>query len=204
MKMDSLTLTDEQLVEEFNNGSFLCFDEVLTRYESKLFYFLKMFIGGEREAEEALQELAVIAFTRLSESLTATEKKEGSVKRWLYGQAISIAQYKTSEKKRDLVVEKLRLREDLDEEGLTLEQAIGIALAELPVEYRLSFLLWDVAGFDLTEVSLLTGVIPFEARMRIHRARLGIRKLSLKRRQIDVTKLARVTPEAPGKAVTIN
>lgn len=202
--MDCLTLSDEQLVEEFNKGSLLCFDEVLTRYESKLFYFLKMFIGGEREAEESLQELAVLAFTRLGESLTVTSSQDGAVKRWLFSQAISIAQFKISQQKRDLSVEKLRLREDLDDEALTLQQAIEVALAQLPSEYKLAFLLWDVAGFDLTDVVLLSSASPFEARMRIQKARLGIRKLSLKRKQTEVTKLARVASIAQGGSVTIN
>lgn len=202
--MDSLTLTDEQLVEEYNQGSLLCFDEVLTRYESKLFYFLRMFIGGEREAEESLQELAVVAFTRLGESLATTSSKPGSVKRWLYAQAISIAQFKIARQKRDIMVEKLRLKEDLFNEALNLEQAIELALAELPEEYRLSFLLWDVAGFDLTDLALLTNSTPFEARMRINRARLDIRKLSLQRRRSQVAGLVRVSKEGKLRNVVLN
>ncbi len=204
--MDSLTLSDEQLVEQYNQGSLLCFDEVLTRYESKLFYFLKTLVGGEREAEESLQELAVLAFTRLGESLTTTSDvspKEGAVKRWLFAQAISIAQFKIAQQRRDISIEKVRLHEDLGDDVMTLRQAVETALAELPLEYRLAFLLWDVAGFTLPDIVLLTNGNPFEARMRINRARLGIRKLSLKRRQPELA-LGAIRREIQAGTVTIN
>ena len=192
--MDSLTLTDEQLVEEYSNGSLLCFDEVLTRYESKLFYFLKTLVGSEREAEESLQELAVLAFTRLSDSLPPTGlsssennqdgvRSTGAVKRWLFAQAISIAKFKLAGTNRDISVEKVRLFDDLDNDEITLVQAVEFALAQIPLDYRMSFLLWDVAGFSLSDIALLTGGTLFEARMRIQRARLGIRKISLNRRR---------------------
>ncbi len=194
--MDSLTLTDEQLVEEYSKGSLLCFDEVLTRYESKLFYFLKTIVGSEREAEESLQELAVVAFTRLSDSLPSTglsnsevedgSSSTGAVKRWLFAQAISIAKFKLAAQNRDLSVEKVRLFDDLDNDAITLVQAVEFALAQIPLDYRMSFLLWDVAGFSLSDIALLTGGTLFEARMRIQRARLGIRKISLNRRRQKV------------------
>ncbi len=187
--MDSLTLTDEQLVEEYSNGSLLCFDEVLTRYESKLFYFLKTLVGSEREAEESLQELAVIAFTRLSDALPSTGQlssenvSSGAVKRWLFAQAISIAKFKIAAQGRDISIERVRLFDDLDSEELTLVQAVEFALAQIPLDYRMAFLLWDVAGFSLSDIALLSGGTLFEARMRIQRARLGIRKISLSRRR---------------------
>ena len=92
----------------------------------------------------------------------------------------------------------------MGDEGLTLAQAVEYALGQIPVDYRMAFLLWDVAGFSLSDIVLLTGGTLFEARMRIQRARLGIRKISLNRRKqsVDVGTLTQLT--RPSSSVVLN
>ncbi|MBI3397155.1 RNA polymerase sigma factor [Candidatus Woesebacteria bacterium] len=51
-----LNETDEELVEEVQEGSILAFEVLVKRYQNKLFYFTLKIVGDEAAAEEVVQD----------------------------------------------------------------------------------------------------------------------------------------------------
>ena len=51
-----------------------------------------------------------------------------------------------------------------------------IALAELPVKFRLPLVLKDIAELSTAEVAEILGIKPATVKTRVHRARLALRK----------------------------
>ena len=54
--MENKKVTDAVLVEQFKAGSLEAFEEIVARYESKVFNLAMRFTRNEEDAEEVLQD----------------------------------------------------------------------------------------------------------------------------------------------------
>lgn len=68
--------------------------------------------------------------------------------------------------------------DDPEEEAARREavEAVRAAIAELPLDFRLPFVLKEMAGFSVAEVSDVLGVKEATVKTRLHRARLRVRE----------------------------
>lgn len=74
------SLTDEQLVELYSKGENAAFDELLSRYQSKLFTYISFIIRNEVLAEDIFQETFVKAITTIKQGHYAESGRFGA---WL-------------------------------------------------------------------------------------------------------------------------
>ena len=74
------SLTDEPLVELYSKGENAAFDELLSRYQSKLFTYIAFIVRNEVLAEDIFQETFVKAITTIKQGRYAESGRFGA---WL-------------------------------------------------------------------------------------------------------------------------
>ena len=171
---------DHLLVEQFFAGDELSFEQIVSRYENKVFNTALALTEDTSDAEEVLKTV----FTSLHEKLSADFGKTPLFS-WLIQHTLDTSVSKLIERKSDQIElpahhrEKSNLHEHVlafhernpDLRGALLEAAKG-----LPQYLKLVFLLRDIQGLTLGKTAAILGLNVFETRSRIHLARLQIRE----------------------------
>ena len=74
------SMTDEELVELYSKGENAAFDELLSRYQSKLFTYISFIVRNETLAEDLFQETFIKAITTIKQGRYAESGRFGA---WL-------------------------------------------------------------------------------------------------------------------------
>ena len=77
--MKEKKVTDLDLIKQFTNGSIGAFEEIVEKYEAKVFNLAMRFCRNQEDAEEVLQDV----FTTLYQKLAGFEGKS-AFSSWLY------------------------------------------------------------------------------------------------------------------------
>lgn len=83
--IQNIELTDDELVDGYLNGDISSFNQILGRYQARLFGYIYHYIGNRQEAEDIFQE----TFYRVIGNLKFYKKK-GYFKAWLFRIAFNI------------------------------------------------------------------------------------------------------------------
>lgn len=188
-----MSVPDEILVKKSQKGDYLSFEELVKRYEKKIYSLAYRIMGNKEDASDVLQETFLQAFKKL-----AGFKGKAKFSTWLYRIAVNICLMRKRKRKKMKTVSldipiltkkedeiKRELGDDWSESPLatleneevkkTLSQAIGL----LPEEYRTVFLLRGLNGLSNQEVAKVLKISLPAVKSRLHRARLFLRdKLS--------------------------
>jgi len=188
-----MSVSDEILVKKSQKGDYLSFEELVKRYEKKIYSLAYRIMGNKEDASDVLQETFLQAFKKLSGF-----KGKAKFSTWLYRIAVNICLMRKRKQKKMETVSldvpiltkkedeiKRELGDDWSESPLatlenkevkkTLSEAIGL----LPEEYRTVFLLRGLNGLSNEEVAKVLKISLPAVKSRLHRARLFLRdKLS--------------------------
>ena len=188
-----MSVPDEILVKKSQKGDYLSFEELVKRYEKKIYSLAYRIMGNKEDASDVLQETFLQVFKKL-----AGFKGKAKFSTWLYRIAVNICLMRKRKRKKMKTVSldipiltkkedeiKRELGDDWSESPLatleneevkkTLSQAIGL----LPEEYRTVFLLRGLNGLSNQEVAKVLKISLPAVKSRLHRARLFLRdKLS--------------------------
>ncbi|MFM1848193.1 MAG: hypothetical protein RL417_1667 [Pseudomonadota bacterium] len=186
--MSEKKVSDSVLIERFRNGSMAAFEEIVARYESKVFNLAMRFTRNQEDAEEVLQDV----FTTIYKKLAGFEGKS-AFSSWLYRIIVNAAFMKLRKRKQHTTVS----IEDLapavkqyciDREGMSesrsdtltinkeLRDRVQGAIDRLPEQYRAVFVLRDVDGLTNQEVSEILDLSIPAVKSRLHRSRLMLRR----------------------------
>ena len=188
-----MSVSDEILVKKSQKGDYPSFEELVKRYEKKIYNLAYRIMGNKEDASDVLQETFLQAFKKLSGF-----KGKAKFSTWLYRIAVNICLMRKRKGKRMETVSldipiltkkedeiKRELRDDWSESPLaTLENEevkknLSEAIDSLPEEYRTVFLLRGLNGLSNEEVANVMKISLPAAKSRLHRARLFLRdKLS--------------------------
>jgi len=170
--------TDGELVCRIRSGETALFEELMRRYNQRLFRVARAILRDDAEAEDVLQEAYVHAFEHLGQLQDVTKTPA-----WL-GQIV-VHEAKARLRRRRLVSDLALAREGLkpmpvhDPEHETLSRQLQRVLVEavdaLPVGYRLVFVLRDVDGMSTMEVADALRLRESAVKTRLHRARAALR-----------------------------
>jgi len=186
------TVTDEdaEVIRAINDGRPDRFQEIVQRYEGRLYNFGLKLCGHVQDAEDLVQETFLNAFRYMGGF-----RFETKFKNWLYRVAASVCMKKRRRSK--FAPEKeISLEEFLPKEGepppeavpewaaqpleqlLTgeLSQVIRDAIVDLPENHRLVVVLRDLEGFSTEETAQMLGLTPANVKVRLHRGRLFLRE----------------------------
>ena len=182
--------TDEELVERARNKDFGAFEQLLDRYEDKIFRLAYRFVRNESEAKEVLQDTFLSIWRKLD-----TFKGDAQFGSWLYRVAANTALMRLRAQRRhpEVSTEELPVgyldnygqlppagenwakRPDDELQSDELRRHIQAAVDALPEIYRTVFLLRDVEGLSTEETGEILSISVPTVKTRLHRARIALR-----------------------------
>jgi RNA polymerase sigma-70 factor (ECF subfamily) len=187
MTVDYRVQGDEDLVRVAQGGDTRAFDELVKRYQDKVYRLSFKILRHEDDAAEALQDAFLSAFRGLTKF-----KVESTFSTWLYRIATNASLMKYR-KRRDNIV-------SLDQSQSTNEDAEPMQIPDwtqqpvkdllnsetreimqegidrLPEDLRTVFVLRDVQGLSNAEVAAILELSVAAVKSRLHRARLQLRE----------------------------
>jgi len=189
-------IPDEKLIELFiTSNDKDAFEEIVNRYEDKIYGLAFRITRDHHSAEEVLQEVFLTLLKKIG-----TFRGESKFSSWLYRVTANASyMHLRAEKKyeSDLSLDdyvpydengtlmgriKVKDWSDRPDQALLSKEAMDIiekAVDELPEPYRVVVHLRDIEGLSNEEVSVLLGLSVPALKSRLHRARLFLRdKLS--------------------------
>ncbi len=183
-------VTDEDLVARARDKDFAAFEELVDRYEDKIFRLAFRFVRNETEAKEIVQDTFLLVWRKLD-----TFKGDAQFGSWLYRVATNAALMRLRAQRRhpEISTEELPIdyldnygqvpaagenwakRPDDELQSDELRRRIQKAVDELPEIYRTVFLIRDVEGLSTEETAEVLEISIPTVKTRLHRARLALR-----------------------------
>lgn len=204
MQAKAKKVSDVELIERFRAGSVEAFEELVSRYEAKVFNLALRFTRNQEDAEEVLQDV----FATIYKKIEGFQGKS-AFSSWLYRIIVNAAFMKLRKRKQQQSVSLEDLspivrQHYLDQESTFLSRSDSIsmnrelrevlesAINRLPGQYRAVFILRDIDGLSNQEVGEILDLSIPAVKSRLHRSRLMLRK-----------KLMRYWDDYRGKAVIV-
>jgi len=184
----ALPVPDDELVRRVQAGKTEAFEELVRRYERKVYNVVYRLMGNEQDATEAMQDTFLRAYRFIGKF-----QFKSSFFTWLYRIATNTSLTKLRQRKspvvmsldepvgegRDLALEvpdykynpekMMRQRE--------LRTALKDAVDGLPPDYRSVVVLRDLEGLSNEEVSKILKLSVPAVKSRLHRGRLALREV---------------------------
>jgi RNA polymerase sigma-70 factor (ECF subfamily) len=198
--------SDGSLIAQIKSGSSDAFEELLGRYESKVYNLALRFTRNQEDAEEVLQDVFVTVFKKVG----GFEGK-AAFSSWLYrvivnsafmklrkrkhGAAVSIEDVPEQARTSSIDAESIRQeRSDAVLQNRQLQEVLNAAILRLPDQYRAVFVLRDIDGLSNSEVGEILSISIPAVKSRLHRSRLMLRR-KLQRMFDDYTGKRMAVPE---------
>jgi len=184
-------VSERALVARLKAGDEAAFEEVLKRYELKVFNLTRGLMRNDDDAQDALQDTFLSVFKNIGRF-----KGDSSLSTWIYRIAVNSALMKMRKRRHDrkhVAIEEYM--PEFDDTGhrvavvpdwhpavdqLLLNKELGGLLrtwiAELAPEYRTVFLLRDQEELDNEQVAQILGLSIAAVKSRLHRARMYLRE----------------------------
>lgn len=182
-----LPVSDEELVRRVQQGKVEAFEELVRRYERKVYNIAYRLLGNEEEATEALQDTFLRAYRFIPRF-----KFKSSFYTWLYRIATNVSLTKLRRRKKQTTVsldEPVKnthnLMFDIPDPHTTPEEAFAQkrlrerlqeAIEKLPADFRAVVVLRDLEGLSNEEVSKVLGLSVPAVKARLHRGRIALRE----------------------------
>lgn len=188
---DSPNPTDEVLMAQVKEGKDAAFQELVGRYKNRIVGFVYRTVNNRELAEDIAQEAFLRVFTK-----SHTFRDGARFSPWLYRIATNLAINELRRRKRVRFIsleqplrtqsgdELVRDVEDVDgrtplalAEQQEMRQEIAKAIADLPIKYRVAFVLRDIQGHSYDAIAEMVGVPLGTIKSRVNRARGRFRVL---------------------------
>lgn len=178
-----------EAIELLHSGDDTGVEQALALLQNTVFSFSMRVCGRREDAEDTMQEVLLKSVPRLPKF-----HNPRALVVWLYKVAKNRCLMSRRRSKfapaRELSLERLmpdrKELEQLSTDGRTNPESFAIrsqqasrlrdAVQKLPPQYRIALVLRDMEGLADDEVAEITGVRPGTVRVRLHRARLFVRK----------------------------
>lgn len=200
MTGDQAVPSDRELVERYVAGDTRAFDQIVTRYERRLFAVAVRMCGDGEDARDVVQNAFISAMRALREF-----REEAQLSTWLHRVAVNAALDHLRRRKRQGTEPLDQVHERPAEGPGPEERAIGAvraaavqaALRELSDDHRAVLVLHDLEDLDYAAVAEALDIPVGTVKSRIHRARL-----ELARRLGHLREPATMEQDRPGNHLT--
>lgn len=184
---------DETLVAQAARGDREAFDELVKRYQSRMFQLVRILTSGDAEAEDLVQDTFVRAYRAVGRF-----RGDSTFRTWLHRIAVNVVRTHAARQNSragrrpighargepfdrdrnddEAVIGQLPADEDL-ENAVVQRRMIDQALARLPPELRLLITLRDIQGLEYREIARVTGLPIGTVESRIFRGRRRLRPM---------------------------
>jgi len=175
-------MSDEDVMEQLQNGVIPAFDIIVHRFKDRLHNFLYRYTHNHEDCEDLVQE----TFLRVYKS-RQSYKRIAKLSTWIYTIALNLAKtmYKKKQRMKTFSIHEDESNPDdrafdiedtsiLQDEKLHLKNSMGElekALAELNDDFREAIVLRDIQQLSYEEISEITDTPMGTVKSRINRAR---------------------------------
>jgi len=191
MSVPAAETTDEALAARAAAGDEIAFEEIVSRYQSRVFRLACRLTGNDSEAPDVLQETFLQVYRNLG-----SFRGESRFATWLYRIATNAALMQRRARGRRPAESLEAFLPRFDETGAhaatpaqlqvaaradelldrrLLAEKARAGIERLPDLYREAFVLRDLEEMPTAEVAQVLGLEPAAVRQRVHRARLMLR-----------------------------
>lgn len=186
-KADLRKAKDEELVALARRADTRAFDELVTRYQNKIYRLARRMTETEEDAEDVLQEAFVKAYKSL-----AGFKGKSRFSTWLYRITVNLALMKLRKRKLETVPldQPIQtgdgvLQRDIEDGGLDplekliaaeSKQILDAAIADLPAGHRAVFVLRDIEKLSTEEAARVLGITVPAVKSKLHRTRIMLKE----------------------------
>lgn len=179
MSLQLSNMSDEEVYSLLSNKKRQvakdAFEELYSRYSTKLYSYCKKILLNDESANDAFQE----TFTKIIEA-----SKKGKVMTNFAGYLITVARNLCLNEKENIrntmvYVEDIQMPSKLENDNKELIEIISVALDSLPIEYRECLILKEFLNYSYSEIADLLGVNLSIVRIRIHRAKEKLKDILL-------------------------
>ena len=179
--------SDMELVDGVRKGDQDSFEELLGRYNNKVFSLATRLTRNPEDAEEVLQDVFVTVHRKLD-----SFAGKSSFSSWLYRITVNAAFMKLRKRRQ---IQSVSFEDILQQPQMTsalrapdttfvdaqsmrneMLSALEVAISRLPDEYRPVFILRDVDGLTSKEVGKILDLTIPAVKSRLHRSRLMLRR----------------------------
>ena len=167
-----MNVLQHNLIEECKQNNRRAQFKLYNKYCEGMFCVAKRFIQDPYEAEDAMQEAFVKAFTRLHQF-----NGEVTFGAWLKRIVINKCIDKLKAKKLELVAVNEQILSTVEEEeNWSIGDDIGItevkkAIEQLPEKYRYPLMLFLIEGYDHEEIAEILNISQVASRTLVHRGK---------------------------------
>ncbi len=165
--------TEGELVRQALAGDLAAFEELYRRHKDKIFGLCLRMVSQRAWAEDLTQEAFVRAWKKL-----ASFQGRSAFGTWLHRLTVNVvlAELRSSKRRQERLeavpVDSGPTPSSHPGTGVDLERAI----ASLPPQARMIFVLYDVEGYRHREIAALTGLSEGTSKAHLHRARRLLRE----------------------------
>jgi RNA polymerase sigma factor (sigma-70 family) len=177
-------LSDIEIIESIKRGNQSDYALLVERYRNKAFSMLKRLLKNQMDAEEALQDAFLKAFSSLN-----SFKGDSKFSTWFYRIVYNTAMTIISAKKRKTEKEMISINEDFEIESYDNEiysksenvnQYIINIVEKLPPRNALIIILYYIDDMNLHEISQVMGMSLVNVKVMLHRSRNALKDLVIK------------------------
>lgn len=177
--------SDGELVAGMRNGEGAAFEKLMRRYNQRIFRSVRSILRDEAEAEDVVQETFVRAFHHLKDF-----EERSSLATWLMRIAINEALSRLRKSRRfgsldnqtnqkedgSFSMESTRPSPEDQASSRELRSILTAAIDSLPQALRIVFVLREIEGLSTLTTSEALQLSSEAVRIRLHRARLTLRR----------------------------
>lgn len=180
-------MSDEELVKKVKDGDIDAFEDIVKKYEKKIFSLIYNMLRNENEIEDIAQEVFIKVYKNLDKF-----HGDSSLYTWIYKIATNLC-LDQIKKRKDIIYmdEKLRVNDDEVEiqipsdektqdelyEQKELKQKLEKCIDKLPEKQRAMIVLRDIKGLAYDEIAEILELKLGTVKSQINRARLKLKEL---------------------------
>ena len=170
-------LTDSLIISRILGGNTDYYEVLVRRYNSLLYKTAHGILNDEEDIEDVMQEAYLKGFSNLHQF-----KGEARFSTWLTRILINCALQHVNKLKNSKQISLEATNENElddqfyadtsnDEIGENLKRALEVAIAHLPVKYRIVFVMREIEELPIAEVASILSITEENVKIRAHRAK---------------------------------
>lgn len=175
-------LSEALIIEKILDGEIELFEILMRRNNELLFRTIRSYIGSESDVEDTMQDTYIKAFEKLYQF-----KNEAKFSTWLIRIGINEAlqrkrkspKYKTIALDQEDMFLQIEDQNIMDPERKTMYKESSLfmekAIDTLPEKYKIVYMLKEVEGIGISEISKCLDLTNSNVKVRLHRARIMLR-----------------------------
>lgn len=168
---DASDHVEDRLAIRCRSGDKAAFDELVARYQLRLFHFAYRLLRDRPEAEDAVQEAFVRAYRALP-----SYRPGGFFSSWIYRITLNECRRRMRARKPTVDIETAPLPASVQDPQQTLlthdrNRQLWAAVNGLPEHYRITLVLFYFEGMPVEHISRILGVSVSAVKVRLHRGR---------------------------------